>query len=419
MTDEAVDEFYKQLTLDFDAPLTRIRMHTDAPTQIYALLFVPAKAERGVLSLRKDHGLKLYSRKILIQEYAKDLLPNYLRFVQGVVESEDLPLNISRETVQANKVMERIKNALTHKVIDTLKDLAAQDAEKYKKFWQEFSNFIKEGLATDLAARDKLTPLLRFYSSRSESELISLATYTGRMKPEQRTIYYILGESVKSVAHSPHLDYFRKENLEVLYLVDPLDSFMLAGLQTYEGFPLKNVDDPTLDLPQSPEKEAEAAPMAPAEFEALVARFKAQLGDKVTDVRATDRLVDNPARLVAPEGDRGHEMDRVRRMLDRDFTIPKRVLELNRRHPLIQNLSQLVAQQPGRGGGERLHLADLRKQPAAGGAAPQPRRHGEPHPKADGSGHEAELRRQALSTNVKPSSKRMARLIRLFVVLIR
>jgi molecular chaperone HtpG len=343
VTDEAADEFYKQLTLDFDAPLTRMRMHTDAPTQIYALLFLPAKAERGVLSLRKDHGLKLYSRKILIQEYAKDLLPNYLRFVQGVVESEDLPLNISRETVQANKVMERIKNALTHKVIDALKDLAAQDAEKYKTFWQEFSNFIKEGLATDFTARDKLTPLLRFYSSRSESELVSLAAYTGRMQAEQRTIYYILGESVKSLAHSPHLDYFRKENLEVLYLVDPLDSFMLSGLQTYEGFPLKNVDDPTLDLPASPAKEGEAAPIAPAEFDALVARFKAQLGDKVTDVRATDRLVDHPARLVAPEGDHGHEMDRVRRMLDKDFTIPKRVLELNRRHPLIQNLSQLVA----------------------------------------------------------------------------
>jgi molecular chaperone HtpG len=343
VNDEALDEFYKQLTLDFEAPLARIRMHTDAPTQIYALLFVPVKAERGVFSLRKDHGLKLYSRKILIQEYAKDLLPNYLRFVQGVVESEDLPLNISRETVQANKVMERIKNALTHKVIDTLKDLAGQDAEKYQKFWQEFAPFIKEGLATDFAAADKLTPLLRFYSSRSETEQISLAAYAGRMKPEQRTIYYVLGESVKSAAHSPHLDYFRKEDLEVLYLVDPLDSFMLGSLQTYEGFPLKNVDDPTLELPKSPEKEAEAPPIAPAEFDALVARFKAQLGDKVTDVRATDRLVDHPARLVAPEGARDHEMDRVRRILDKDFTIPKRVLELNRSHPLIQNLSRLVS----------------------------------------------------------------------------
>ena len=340
--DEAVDEFYKQLTLE-EAPLARIRLHTDAPTQIHALLFVPAKADRGVFSLRRDHGLKLYSRKILIQDYAKDLLPNYLRFVQGVVESEDLPLNISRETVQANKVMERIKNALTHKVIDTLKDLAAGDAEKYQTFWHEFSPFIKEGLATDFGARDKLTPLLRFYSSRSETEQISLATYAGRMKPEQRTIYYILGESVKSAAHSPHLDYFRKEALEVLYLVDPLDSFMLTTLQTYEGFPLKNVDDPTLDLPKSPEKEAEAPPIAPAEFDALVARCKAQLGDKVTDVRATDRLVDHPARLVAPDGARDHEMDRVRRMLDKDFTIPKRVLELNRSHPLIQNLSRLVS----------------------------------------------------------------------------
>jgi molecular chaperone HtpG len=343
VTDEAADEFYRQETLDFDPPLARIRMHTDAPTQIAALLFVPARSERGVMSLRRDHGLKLYSQKILIQEYAKDLLPNYLRFVEGVVESEDLPLNISRETVQANKVMERIRNALTHKVIDALKELAAQDAEKYKAFWREFSNFIKEGLATDPVGRDRLLPLLRFHSSRSDGGLISLADYAGRLKPEQRTIYYILGESLTSVAHSPHLDYFRKENLEVLYLVDALDSFMLAGLPSYEGFPLKNVDDPSLDLPAPAAKEPAEAPLAAEEFEALVKRFKTQLGDKVTDVRATDRLVDHPARLVAPEGDREHEMDRVRRILDKDFTIPKRILELNRRHPLIQNLSRLVA----------------------------------------------------------------------------
>ena len=344
IADEAADDFYKQLTLDFEKPLARIHLNTDAPTQIYALLFIPAKADRGIFSLRKDHGLKLYSRKILIQDYCKDLLPHYGRFVQGVVESEDLPLNVSRETVQASRVMERIKTALTHKVIDTLKDLAAKEADQYRAFWQEYSSFIKGGLATDFSAREKLTPLLRFYSSRDAgSELTSLAEYAGRMKPEQRAIYYILGGDVKSAARSPHLDYFRQAGLEVLYLVDPLDSFMLAGLQAYEGFPLKNVDDPTLDLPAGKAKEGEKEEeVPPAEFEALVARFKAQLGERIADVRASDRLVDNPLRLVSPDDAKGREMDRIRRLLEKDFTIPQKVVEINRRHPIIKNLAGLV-----------------------------------------------------------------------------
>ncbi len=345
ITDPAADDFYKQLTLDFDKPLARAHLSTDVPVQIHALLFIPAKTERGMFSLRKDHGLKLYSRKILIQDYAKDLLPNYLRFVEGVVESEDLPLNVSRETVQANRVMERIKNALTHKVIDALKDLAAKAPETYTQFWQQFSNFIKEGLATDPASREKLTPLLRFFSSRPEGDktTTSLAEYAGRMKPEQRSLYYILGDDVRSVAHSPHLDYFRREKLEVLYLVDPLDSFMLAGLTEYEGFPLKNVDDPTLDLPRGEEQPAPGPDALPdADFDALVARIKEQLGDRIADVRASDRLVDNPVRLVSTDDTRGREMDRVRRLLEKDFTVPKMVVEINRQHPLMKNLAGLV-----------------------------------------------------------------------------
>ncbi len=346
ITDEAAADFYKQLTLDFEKPLARAHLNTDAPVQIYALLFVPASTERGMFSPRKDSGLKLYSRKILIQEYTKDLLPNYLRFVEGVVESEDVPLSVSRETVQTTRVMERIKNALTHKVIDTLKELAAKDAEAYAKFWQAYSPFVKEGMATDPAARERLLPLLRFYSSRpgGETELTSLADYAGRMHPDQREIYYLLGDDVQSVTHSPHLDLFRQHKREVLYLVDPLDSFMLAGLQTYEGFPLKNADDPTLDLPQpepSPEAAAQAVPAA--EFDAVVERFKTQLGDRIAGARATDRLVDNALRLVAPDDAKGHEMDRVRRLLEKDFTIPKKMVELNPRHPLIKNLAARIA----------------------------------------------------------------------------
>jgi molecular chaperone HtpG len=346
ITDEAAADFYKQLTLDFEKPLARAYLNTDAPVQIHALLFVPSSGERGLFSPRKETGLKLYSRKVLIQEYAKDLLPNYLRFVEGVVESEDVPLSVSREMVQTSRVMEKIKNALTHKVIDSLKDLAAHDADAYGKFWKQYSPFIKEGMATDAPARERLLPLLRFYSSRAggDTELTSLSDYAGRMRPEQREIYYLLGDDVKSAAHSPHLDVFRRQKLEVLYLVDPLDSFMLAGLQTYEGYPLKSASDPSVDLPQdeaATESQAEAVPAA--EFDAVVTRFKEQLGDRIADARSTDRLVDSPLRLVAPGDARGQEMDRVRRMLEKDYTIPKKVVELNPRHPLIKNVAALIA----------------------------------------------------------------------------
>lgn len=348
VTDEQANDFYRQLTLEFEPPLLRAHLNTDAPVQIYAMLFIPAKSERGILAARKEDGLKLYSRKVLIQDYCKDLLPNHFRFVQGVADSEDLPLNVSRETVQSNKVMERIKTALTHKLIDELKKLAADDKEKYATFWNEFGVYIKEGMAMDAAGREKLLPLLRFRSSKpGQGEIVSLSEYVGRIQPAQKVIYYLLADSAGSAAISPHLDYFRRRNIEVLYLTDPIDHFMLAGLREYEGFQIQSVDDPTLDLPPSEdEPKAEEAETPAGEFEGLVAKFKARLGDKVVDVRASERLVDSPARLVAPpEGaNAAQEMVRIKRLLNQDFEMPKRVLEINRRHGLIRRLAELAAQ---------------------------------------------------------------------------
>jgi molecular chaperone HtpG len=339
ITDEAANDFYKHLTLDFDPPLLRAQLNTDSPFQIYALLFVPTKPEPGMLSLRKEPGLKLYSRKILIQEYAKDLLPNFLRFMQGVVESEDLPLNVSREAVQSSKVMERIRNAVTHKVIESFKELAAKETDKYATFWKTYGAFLKEGMAADPPSRDKLKPLLRFASSQTMSdELIALAQYIGRMQPGQREIYYLLADDAATAARSPHLDYFRREKLEVLYLTDPLDSFMLAGLQNYEGFALKNAASG--DLETKVDTEAETVKLT--DMELLIARFKQQLGERVTDVRLSERLVDSPMRLVAPPDSRDAEMDRVRRLLEKDYTVPKRIVELNPRHALVQGLNARV-----------------------------------------------------------------------------
>lgn len=349
VTEEQYDEFYKQLTLDFEKPLAHIHMVADAPVQVYALLYVPAQAERGILALRKEDGLKLYSRKVLIQEYSKDLLPNHFRFIQGVADSEDLPLNVSREMVQANPVMERLRKSLTHKVVDTLKDLAKSDAEKYARFWQQFGAYVKEGIAADAAGREALYPLLRFRSSAHPEGWVSLADYVGRMKPGQKEVYYLLADDSKSVAHSPHLDYFRENGIEVLYLTDTVDSFMLIGLRSYEGFDLKNVSASDLKLPEGgkaekEKKESESLPEA--DLQSLVERFKQRLGDRVTDVRASDRLSASPVRLVDPEGTMNQEMQRVYKLLNKEFSAPKKILEVNPRHPLLGRLSQLPADEP-------------------------------------------------------------------------
>jgi molecular chaperone HtpG len=210
----------------------------------------------------------------------------------------------------------------------------------------------RSGLATEPAAtgrdaKEDLLPLLRFYSSRSGEELVSLAEYTGRMAEDQKAIYYVLGEDLKSVVHSPHLDYFRAHDVEVLYLVDPIDSFAIGALQEYDGKPLKNVDDAGLELPEEEEAGPEPAEAVPeAEFNRLVGRFVQVLGDRVVEVRESEVLKDNPCRLVSPEDAPLREMARVYRMLDREFEAPKRILEINRRHPIVANLARLVTETP-------------------------------------------------------------------------
>jgi len=344
LTAEQYDEFYKHMTLDLDKPLARVHLVTDAPVQMYAVLYVPSKRERGILSLRTDHGLKLYSRKVLIQDYSKDLLPNHFRFVEGVVDSEDLPLNISRETVQATRLMERMKASLTRRLVDELERLAKEEPETYEKFWEQFGVFIKEGVATDIAGREALLKLLRFRTSKSNGQWATLADYVGRMKSDQKDIYYILGEDAQSIAHSPHLDYFRAHEIEVLYLTETVDSFMILGLREFEGKPVKNVDDAGLDLPQA---EPSAAGQVPSDqFDALVERFRKTLGERITGVRESKLLTDSPCRLVSPENAADRDIARVKRLLDQDFQTPKKLLEINRGHALVKSLALRVADRP-------------------------------------------------------------------------
>ncbi|RPI34911.1 MAG: molecular chaperone HtpG [Chloroflexota bacterium] len=343
VTEEQYDEFYKQFTLEPKKPLLHVHVMTDAPVQVFAVLYVPASAERGLFSLRKDEGLKLYSRKVLIREYTKDLLPEYFRFVQGVVDSEDLPLNVSREAIQSSAVMGRLKKILTSELVGALKNLAQKDAETYNGFWLEFGRYVKEGIATDHVEREKLYPLLRFRTNQAQDSWSSLADYIGRMKPNQTEIYYLLGDDERSVTRSPHLDYFQQRGYEVIVLTDPIDSFMVLGLTDYEGHKFRNAAASDLTLPEEEgEKPAEEAASIPEnEFVSLVERFKNQLGERVTDVRATNRLSNSVARLVDPEGALNQEMQRVYRLVDRDFEAPKKVLELNPRHKILQQLKDM------------------------------------------------------------------------------
>ena len=339
VTEQQYKDFYRQATLDFEEPLMHIHVITDVPVQLYALLYIPRKAERGMLALRREDGLKLYSRNILIDEYNKDLLPEYLRFVQGVVDSEDLPLNVSRETIQSSGLMARLKKVLTNQVVKDLEALAGKEPEKYQEFWQEFGGYLKQGIAMAPSEAEPLQALLRFKTNLQPESWCSLEQVAGRMKPDQKVIYYIVGEDAKSVLRSPHLEYFQAQGTEVLLLTEPMDSFMLMGLHKYKDFELKNAAQ--ADLPEQP-KTAEQAPKIPEEdFKGLVERFKQVLGERVTDVRASQRLSQSVARLVDPDGALTPELQRVYKYLGKEVELPKKILELNPAHSILKNLLKL------------------------------------------------------------------------------
>lgn len=340
-------DFYRQLTLDPAEPLLHAHIVTDAPVELRSILYVPRKLDRGVLNMRADYGVKLYSKKVLIQEFSKDLLPEHLRFVEGVVDSEDIPLNISRETVQSNRLMRQIQKVLTGRVLKALRELADERPDDYAGFWSEFGVFFKQGIASQGGENADLLPLLRFQSSKSEGKLASLAEYAGRMVEGQGDIYYILGNDLASVAGSPHLDAFRARDLEVLYLADPFDGFMMQGLHEFEGKPFRNVDDPSLALPGTARETPPAeATVAAADLAGLFARCKQVLGDRITEVRESQALVDSPARLVSANTGFERDLQRVRRLLEQDYKLPPKILELNGHHPLVRNLAGRVASQP-------------------------------------------------------------------------
>ncbi len=353
VSDEQYNDFYKMMTLDFEDPQLRIHMRADVPLQFYALLFLPAGAERSMISLRREPGLKLYARKVLIQEYTTDLLPEYLSFVQGVVDSEDLPLNVSRESVQANRIMATLKKTLTGKVLSELKRVAKNKPEDYHEIFATFGRMLKQGIAINPADREDIEPLLLFPSTHSENpdDWTTLADYVSRMVSGQTDIYYVLGEDFASASRSPHLDSFRQRGIEVLYFSDPIDPVLLMGLSEFDGHKLRSADEADIDLGEVGEVKAEETAAAEealpqADFGTVRQRFSDILGDRVLEVRESKNLVGSPARLVSKDNDPQRNMFRINRLMDRDYELPVKILELNARHPLLHNLSEMIAHTP-------------------------------------------------------------------------
>jgi molecular chaperone HtpG len=343
------DEFYKFLTYDTEAPFSVIHSSVDAPIQFYTMLFIPPKSIEMFRYNREDYGLDLYVRKVLIQHKSKDILPEYLSFIRGVVDSEDLPLNISRETLQENIIFTKISQAVTSQVLSHLARMAKDEPDKYKLFWKEHGRFFKMGY-TDFTNQDKFMNLLRFNSSTSENaeDVISLEEYTSRMKEGQKEIYYASGGSRDAINLDPHLEIFRNKGIEVLYLYDPVDEFVISSLRKFKDFELKTVD--SVDLKSldkfSDVKEREKVEGLSKDdekhFDSLLARIKEILGERITDVKASSRLVDSPSCLVSPDDGFSAQMQKLFRMTNQDVGPQKKLFEVNKDHKLIRNLLKIL-----------------------------------------------------------------------------
>jgi molecular chaperone HtpG len=343
---EEYNEFYKFLSHDPDEPMDVIHNSVDAPIQFHSLLFIPKKNFDLFGFNREDYGLDLYVRRVLIQHQNKDLLPEYLRFVKGVVESEDLPLNISRETLQENIIFTKISNTVTSQVLSYLLKKAKDKPDEYVPFWNEHGKYFKLGYA-DFTNLEKFKELLRFNSSTNEDEkgLISLEEYVSRFKEGQKEIYYALGTSRLAIDQDPHLEIFKKKGMEVLYLYDPIDEFVLSSIRKYKDYEFRPVDsidlknlDSFKETDDIKEKTDELTKDDQLHFDSLVARVKEILGDRVTEVRKSDRLSGSPAILVNPDDSMSSSMQKMMRMMNKDMEIPKKIFELNRDHKLIRNL---------------------------------------------------------------------------------
>ena len=345
ITDEQYQEFYKHLTHDWEAPLAWTHFRTDGNQQFTGLLFVP-KHPPFDLNAQQQRGVRLFVKRVFIMDRCEELVPQWLRFVRGVIDSDDLPLNVSRELLQDSAVVRAIRKHVVKKSLELLEKLAKDKQEDYREFWKAFGTVVKEGLATESDNKDKLGGLLRYESSREEG-LTSLADYVSRMKEGQEAIYYIYGESRQAVADSPHLEALKQRGYEVLYMTDPVDEWAAQGLREFQGKPLVSALQADLKLQATDEQKKEQEQQAEG-LKTLTAKMKDVLKDSVREVRVSDRLTDSPVCLVVPEGGSPAYLERLLQQRGKGMGMPrvKRILEVNPNHPVIAHLKAVNERQP-------------------------------------------------------------------------
>ncbi len=342
ITKEQYDEFYKHVAHDFDVPLAHTHARVEGRQEYTLLLYVPRRAPFDLWDREQRHGIKLYVRRVFIMDGAKELMPGYLRFVRGLIDSNDLPLNISREILQHSRDVEAIRNAAVKRVLGLLEDLADKEPEKYADFWREFGRVLKEGLGEDPGNQERLGKLLRFASTHRNTieQSVSLADYVARMQDGQDRIYYVTADSFAAARNSPHLEVFRKKGIEVLLLHDRVDEWVVAHMPAFDGKSLQSVTKGDLDLGGLADSEAEAKQKEETEasLKPLVERIRKALGDKAKEVRLTHRLVDSPACLVTEQDGISANLERVLRAAGQAVPNVPLVLEINPGHPIVTRL---------------------------------------------------------------------------------
>jgi len=339
ITDAQYREFYKQIGFDTEPPLAYTHNRVEGRTEYTQLLFVPAKAPFDLWNREKRGGVKLYVKRVFIMDDAEALMPIYLRFVRGVIDSSDLPLNVSRELLQESRDVKAIRDGSTKRVLSMLEDVAEKEKDRYAAFWNEFGQVLKEGIGEDHANRERLAKLYRFASTHAD-EGVSLPDYARRMKEGQEAIYYITADSLAAAKSSPQLEIFRKKGIEVLLLIDRVDEWLLSHLYEFDGKPLQSVARGAVDLgklqDEEEKKQAEAAADA---FKPVLERLKATLKDRAKDVRVTTRLVDSPACLVVEEGDMSGHLARLLKQAGQTTPKSQPILEVNAEHRLVKRLA--------------------------------------------------------------------------------
>lgn len=340
ITDEQYNEFYKHISGYPIDPMWHLHLNFDSPLQVASILYCPATNMETLGFGKYEQGLSLCAKRVLVQDDCRKLLPEYLRFIAGLVDSDDLPLNVSREALQDSTVFSKIQKVLVKKVLDHLDSLSSDDAEKYDRFYTQFGSILREGI-NDYLNKDRVAKLLRFPSTNNDAKKTSLEEYCDRLKSEQEQIYFAGGPSRAAVLSNPHVMSITAANCEVLVLTDPVDEFALSQLGEFDGKQLVPVDSADVKLPGESDDD-EKDPETPAGFDAVVRSFRDALGDTVEDVRVSTRLKDAPAALVNPKGQMSTQMQKVMAAHEDGFKIAPRILELNPKHPLVERLCQIV-----------------------------------------------------------------------------